>query len=199
MKYFFVPLCINVLFIMAKKKVDTDKKNIDNSEQSATINGEGSVTVDWKDISVQKAKPLSHGGFYAFPENDILNTFILKLKPLKGYYDVAMHGTPTMACFGTKDRNMTARELATMIKHRDDYKGGKVRLISCSTGAKPNDDDLCFAEELANALGEIVNAPTDVILFSSDGTFRVGMDGKGEMKDYHPNERRLIGKHVVHK
>jgi len=66
-----------------------------------------------------------------------------------------MHGTPTAMCFGTDAPNTSPRLLANVIRHRKDYNGENIRLLSCSTG-KIVDGNYCFAEELSNALGVCV-------------------------------------------
>ncbi len=41
-------------------------------------------------------------GFSCFPDGDPLTESVKKVKPLKSYYDVAMHGSPTAVAFGSK-------------------------------------------------------------------------------------------------
>ena len=50
----------------------------------------------------------------------------------------------------------------------------------------------CFAEELANALGVIVEAPDMKIYTDVNGKTRVGWFGEGRMISYKPNERRRV-------
>ena len=130
-------------------------------------------------------------GFMCFPENDPLIENSKKVTPKEGFYDVAMHGSPTAVGFGTRKVNMSPRLLANIIRHRADYHGEKIRLLSCSTGLRV-DNGYCFAEELANALGVIVEAPDMKIYTDVNGKTRVGWFGEGRMISYKPNERRRV-------
>lgn len=127
-------------------------------------------------------------GFSAFPDGDPLNAYIKNVKPLKTFFDVAMHGTPSAVVFGTMETNMSPRLLASIIRHSDGWDGQKIRLLSCSTGQQIG-DDYCFAEELANALGVTVKAPNDTLYFFSSGEMHVGEFKNGRFVDYRPNQR----------
>ena len=131
-------------------------------------------------------------GFACFPENDPLSRYVQNVKPLKTYFDVAMHGSPTAVCFGTTEANMSPRLLASIIRHSDGWNGQKIRLLSCSTG-KQEGDDYCFAEELANALGVEVKAPNDLLYIYPSGRISVGPTGKGEIISFLPNQRERRG------
>ena len=127
-------------------------------------------------------------GFMCFPEGDPLIENSKNATPKDGFFDVAMHGTPTAVGFGTKKANMSPRLLAAIIKHNKNYHGENIRLLSCSTGVQVN-GDYCFAEELANALGVVVEAPNAVLYIDNDGKTRIGELGDGSMIQYKPNER----------
>ena len=127
-------------------------------------------------------------GFACFPDGDILNEYVKAVKPLKTYYDVALHGTPSAVCFGSDSPNMSARVLASVIRHSEGYQGQKIRLLSCGTG-KTNGSEYCFAEELANALGVEVEAPNGDLYISKSGALKVGKFGDGKFVKYKPNER----------
>lgn len=142
---------------------------------------------DLKSIVKKRTMELENG-FACFPDNDPLQKYIQNVKPLKTYFDVAMHGTPNAVGFGTAETNMSPRLLAAVIRHSDGWNGQKIRLLSCSTG-KQLGDDYCFAEELANALGVEVKAPDDILLISPSGRISVGLLGKGGMVSYIPNQR----------
>lgn len=143
-----------------------------------------------KDIDTSNIQKLK-SGFSCFPKGDLLNQFIKKVKSKDGYYDVGMHGTLTAMCFGTDAPNTSPRLLANVIRHRKDYNGENIRLLSCSTG-KIVDGNYCFAEELSNALGVCVEAPSDVLYIRSNGTFSVGEEETGKMITYKPNQRGRI-------
>lgn len=127
-------------------------------------------------------------GFACFPENDPLSRYVQNVKPLKTYFDVAMHGSPTAVGFGTTEANMSPRLLASIIRHSDGWNGQKIRLLSCSTG-KQEGDDYCFAEELANALGVEVKAPNDILFIRPNGRMSIGFLGEGKMIPFFPNQR----------
>ena len=127
-------------------------------------------------------------GFACFPDGDPLNENVKRVKPLKTYFDVAMHGSQTAVGFGTKELNMSPRLLAAVIRHSKGWNGQKVRLLSCSTGARM-ENDYCFAEELANALGVEVKAPDDVLFISGAGVLKVGTHGEGNILPFTSNQR----------
>ena len=130
-------------------------------------------------------------GFSAFPEGDVLNERIKKVKPDGDKFDVAMHGSPTAVAFGGSEANMSPHLLAEVIRHSEGYHGQDVRLISCSTGMTV-DGAYCFAEELANALGVTVWAPNDLLFVSPNGIISIGKGNRGRMIPYEPNERGRI-------
>lgn len=143
---------------------------------------------DLKSVVKRRTMRLKNG-FACFPDNDPLQKYIQNVKPLKTYFDVAMHGTPNAVGFGTAETNMSPRLLAAVIRHSDGWNGQKIRLLSCSTG-KPVGDDYCFAEELANALGVEVKAPNGMLYISKGGTLKVGFNGDGKFVAFTPNQRR---------
>lgn len=143
---------------------------------------------DLKSIVKKRTMKLENG-FACFPDNDPLQKYIQNVKPLKTYFDVAMHGTPNAVGFGTAETNMSPRLLASVIQHSDGWNGQKIRLLSCSTG-KQVGDDYCFAEELANALGVEVKAPNGMLYISKGGTLKVGFNGDGKFVAFTPNQRR---------
>ena len=130
-------------------------------------------------------------GFSAFPEGDVLNERIKKLKPDGDKFDVAMHGSPTAVAFGGSEANMSPRLLAEIIRHSEGYHGQDIRLLSCNTGLVV-DGAYCFAEELANALGVTVWAPNDLLFISPNGIISIGKGNRGRVIPYEPNERGRI-------
>lgn len=127
-------------------------------------------------------------GFACFPDDDPLNKYVQNVKPLKTYFDVAMHGSPSAVAFGTAETNMSPRLLASIIRHSDGWNGQKIRLLSCSTG-KQEGENYCFAEELANALGVEVKAPNDLLYIYPSGNMYIGEDKDGHMISFLPNQR----------
>lgn len=108
---------------------------------------------------------------------------VLNAVPKKeGFFDVAAHGAVYAIEYGSESMMLSARELARIIQHNKDYKGEKIRLLSCSTGSA--DDG--FAQQLANALGVEVEAPSDVLFVYPNGTYKIGYDNSGKMKIFKP-------------
>ena len=131
-------------------------------------------------------------GFACFPDGDPLNDNAQNVKPVEGFFDVGMHGTPNCVFFRSKNENqMSARTLATVIRHSKEYAGQNIRLLCCNTG-KQVGNAYCFAEELANALGVTVTAPNKALYIFPDGTLRVGRSGDGVFVNYKPNQRRRL-------
>lgn len=126
--------------------------------------------------------------FAYFPDVDPLSQYVQKVKPLKTYFDVAMHGSPSAVAFGTAETNMSPRLLASIIRHSDGWNGQEIRLLSCSTG-KQEGENYCFAEELANALGVEVKAPNDILFIRPNGRMSIGFLGEGKMIPFFPNQR----------
>ncbi|MDY5346845.1 MAG: hypothetical protein SPG37_04445 [Eubacteriales bacterium] len=127
-------------------------------------------------------------GFSCFPDGDPLNENVQKVAPLKSYFDVAVHGSPSAVGFGTVELNMSPRLLAAIIRHTKGWNGQNIRLLSCSTG-KRVDGDYCFAEELANALGVKVKAPNDTLYIVENGELYVGLFKGGAFETFKPNQR----------
>lgn len=131
-------------------------------------------------------------GFACFPDGDPLNDNARNVKPVDGFFDVGMHGNPRSVYFKSKAENkMSARTLATLIRHSKEYAGQNIRLLCCNTG-KQIGDAYCFAEELANALGVTVTAPNKALYIFPDGHLRIGKLGDGEFVSYEPNQRRRL-------
>lgn len=143
---------------------------------------------DLKSIVKRRTIKLDNG-FACFPDGDVLGEYVQKVKPLKTYFDVAMHGAQDAVGFGTTETNMSPRLLASVIRHSDGWNGQKIRLLSCSTG-KQSGDAYCFAEELANALGVEVKAPNDTLYIYKSGRMHVGNQGAGKFVSFMPNQRR---------
>lgn len=137
---------------------------------------------------VKRSTMKLENGFACFPDGDQLSENIKHVKPLKTYFDVALHGTPSAVGFGTTETNMSPRLLASVIRHSEGWNGQKIRLLSCSTG-KQTGEDYCFAEELANALGVEVKAPNDILFIAKSGALKVGQHGEGRILPFLPNQR----------
>ena len=143
---------------------------------------------DLKSIVKMRTMKLENGSA-CFPDGDVLGEYVQKVKPLKTYFDVAMHGAQDAVDFGTTETNMSPRLLASVIRHSDGWNGQKIRLLSCRTG-KQSGDAYCFAEELANALGVEVKAPNATLFILPNGKMKVGPHGEGRMILFTPNQRQ---------
>lgn len=157
-------------------------------DDAATLDFLGADARDDLKKIVTRSTIKLENGFAAFPETDRLSKDVQMVKPLKTYFDVALHGSPSAVGFGTKKTNMSPRLLASVIRHSEGWNGQKIRLLSCSTGAV-NGDEYCFAEELANALGVEVKAPNDLLYITEKGSMMVGKNGDGKFVTYKPNQR----------
>lgn len=160
-------------------------------DDSDTLEFFGADARDNLNSIVKRRTMKLENGFACFPDGDPLNENVKRIKPLKTYFDVAMHGSQTAVGFGSEETNMSPRLLASVIRHSNGWDGQKVRLLSCNTG-KRIENDYCFAEELANALGVKVKAPTDVLYIPPNGEMYVGDSGEGYFETYKPNERGRV-------
>lgn len=124
-----------------------------------------------------------------------------RIPKLPNTFDVISHGTVESMEFFPQDypendirAHIDAYTLSQILLGRDDYqrfvadcreRGVKpvVRLLSCNTGNTRNTGN-CFAQLLANELGEDISAPTDVIFAYPDGSYEIGLFDDGEMKPF---------------
>lgn len=88
-----------------------------------------------------------------------------------GYYDVVMHGSPQIALPYLEKTD--ARLMSDILRSRDDYHGGAVRLLSCYTGCADERGE-CFAQRLADELGVTVTAPNGMLWLKDDGRYSIG-------------------------
>lgn len=91
-----------------------------------------------------------------------------KIKPIEGYDDIAIHGSPSNLIINGIDGEewtYNAKEAAEMIRNAADFHNRPIRLISCRTGFGEN----CIAQQLADELCVNVLAPTEVVNVDVDG------------------------------
>ena len=102
-------------------------------------------------------------------KKDVFKTYAKRRKDVDvdGYLDVIAHGTPKNITLTDVNGNhdIGHRELARLVKNRDDYKRIGIRLLSCSTGK----GEESFAQHLANKLGVPVKAPTELLWVNEFG------------------------------
>ena len=112
--------------------------------------------------AVYKSKPLTYFEY-------------ISKRPVKdagGVYDIVAHGESNAIQFEHNGEIMAldARTVARMLKNKKDYsKKQPIRLLSCSTGS----DSLGFAQNLANKLGVVVEAPTKLVWACPNGDYFV--------------------------
>lgn len=95
------------------------------------------------------------------------------ITPEPGYYDVVLHGTADYFMVKTGDSwvRINHRTLANYMQSQG-YSGGKVRLVSCSTGVYPD----AIGQHSSNKLGVEVKAPKRAITVYEDGTYTIAND-----------------------
>ena len=110
---------------------------------------------------------------------DPLGPAAARIKPIPGYTDVAVHGSPdsfwwlrdTTAPLDTASWDpLSNQSVSNYVKSSTDWDGGPIRLISCSTGAP----DAVAAQNFANKMGVEVLAPSDTVWIHPSGTLTVG-------------------------
>ncbi|MDR0284352.1 MAG: hypothetical protein LBI33_05600 [Propionibacteriaceae bacterium] len=85
-----------------------------------------------------------------------------ELRPIAGYHDVFVHGTPT-SVIGDFEEELTAKQLAEIIRGGNWDGLESIRLVACQTGRGP------FAQQLADELGVPVLAPLNDVWSSGRG------------------------------
>ena len=99
---------------------------------------------------------------------DPLYTNANKIKPVKGYGDIIIHGSPdSLLINGLNGEQWEygAKEAAEMIRNSREFHGQPIRLIACQTGAKENG----IAQQIADELGVEVMAPTEIANVNING------------------------------
>ena len=121
--------------------------------------------------------------------NDLAINFA-KIKPEKGRYIIALHGTPYSTYL--YEHKIDEKILANIIRSRKDYNGEIIVLISCNTGNTEN-TKTCFAQKLANELGVAVYAPTRFGAILSNGKYYssdvTGLVKEGIFKKFIPKKK----------
>lgn len=102
-----------------------------------------------------------------------------RVRPEPGLHDVVIHGEPTgllrPGLVGADGANYGGNEthpaqIAEAVRSNPDYAGGPVRLVACHSAVVPTEAGAVpAAQEVANALGAPVLAPTDAVGVSRYG------------------------------
>lgn len=93
-----------------------------------------------------------------------------------GFYDIIAHGTANTMIIEHNGMWMEIdhRTAARLFKQDKGYPGRSIRLLSCDTGASKAG----FAQNLANKLGVIVEAPTKMVWAYPNGHYIVAAASK---------------------
>ena len=166
--------------------------NLTSEAESGNIIDNGVRSASWEGLRARSVTKIQHG-FHAFPSTDDISTYVLRVPPKENCFDVAMHGDSSTVYFGDEGVRPSARELAALIRKQGWDGKETIRLLSCSTGRKDSHDEVCFAEELATALGVPVEAPDGILYISETGALSVGRFGNGKFVTYKPNEIKRLG------
>ena len=111
--------------------------------------------------------------------NYIINIAKRKDVDPDGLYDVVGHGTSQKIKFGNgKNDYYSARELARILKHKNNYRKNDIRLLSCETGMGVNS----FAQHLANKMNVTVWAPNYLVWALPTGKYFVAPRSKNNPK-----------------
>jgi filamentous hemagglutinin len=117
-----------------------------------------------------------------------------------GVFDVVAHGGTAIILIthNGKTLEINSRTAAKLIKAKSGYKRGQpIRLLACNTGASANG----FAQNLANKLGVIVEAPTKVVWAYPNGRYVVAdrrkenpqlpdLSNRGIFKKFYPGGKK---------
>jgi filamentous hemagglutinin len=117
-----------------------------------------------------------------------------------GVYDVVAHGGTAIIqiTHSGKPLAIDSRTAARLIQSKGEYKRGQpIRLLSCSTGSSTSG----FAQNLANKLGVIVEAPTKLVWAYPNGKYIVAdrrkdnphlpdLSSKGVFKKFYPGGKK---------
>ena len=112
-------------------------------------------------------------GVVCVQKDDQLAINAKKIKPIKGFSDVVVHGDQTgfyMYASKGNESSFTPLEFAEIVRTSKSYKGGAIRLISCDTAA----DGAIAAQELADVLSVDIMAPKNAVFVDFLGEMTVG-------------------------
>ena len=114
------------------------------------------------------------GNIFVVKTEDLYNN-AQKIEPIEGYTDIVGHGDPYSMVFrdsNGKEVNVAAEEFSKILDKGGFYKGGKIRLVACQTGAGP----AVVPHYLADKYGVEVLAPTEIVNVDFDGNIILADD-----------------------
>lgn len=116
-----------------------------------------------------------------------------------GFYDVIAHGTShsIQIHVNGKPVEIDHRMASKLFKRNPEFKGKSIRLLSCDTGA----DSRGFAQNLANKLNVVVEAPTKMVwaypngkyfvaAMKKDGSRQPDMSNRGKFIKFYPGGKK---------
>lgn len=95
-----------------------------------------------------------------------------------GMYDFIAHGSPNMVTLyiNGRDVHVNHRDVANLLRHRQDYNGQPIRMFSCYVGSLPDG----FAQNLANKLNTTVIGANNIIWCNPNGVYYVAAAQKSD-------------------
>lgn len=138
--------------------------------------------------------------FKSSPEQFFKNAARRADKDRNGVFDVVAHGKSSVILVEHGDTVIEAdsRTVARLIKGRPGYKKGQpIRLLSCDTGSSTSG----FAQNLANKLNVVVEAPTKIVWAYPSGKIIVAgrrkdnpqlpdLGNRGTFKKFYPGGKK---------
>ena len=134
-------------------------------------------------------------------QNDNFSKFIKNRADVdvNGFYDVIAHGSNNSIQIHSNGSQVVIdhRSAARLFKNDPLIKGKSIRLLSCETGASANG----FAQNLANKLNVVVEAPTKLVWAYPDGRsivadrsssnpYRPDLSKKGKFIKFYPGGKK---------
>lgn len=156
-------------WVSEPKKIEYSKPTVLTKEQAAEL-----------EKRLKLEKELTHGskdgkirlGINLFDPSSELYVEAFSIEEESGFIDIYLHGSPSSVqiMVNGKPKNLTPQEFVDILKSKG-YKGGDIRLCSCSTGYGDNS----FAQQVSQIIGSKVKAPdSDVYYAPNEGTVFVG-------------------------
>lgn len=137
-----------------------------NEKMLSELQAAGYTSGDIADI-INSVKYASASPVY-LSRADQLYEYAKKIKPIKRYEDVVVHGDETGFVFRNAngvESNLSVVAFAEILRETPSYNGGNIRLISCDTGAA----GAVSAQALADELQVTVLAPSKTVFIDWDG------------------------------
>lgn len=134
-------------------------------------------------------------------KNDAFSKYIKNRKDIdvNGFYDIIAHGEANKIIVEVNGKRhaLNHRDVAKLIKSNVKSNKKNIRLLSCSTGEDPKG----FAQNLANKLNIVVEAPTSLLWVYPNGKYVVApksatnsskpnLKAKGRFKKFYPGGKK---------